>query len=532
MRIVSLVELFILCQIDFFKYVYFYQLEGYNLLNFYKKIYTRFDYIDLVSFVINLVFLITDILFDNETIMIIFCALFLVTIVIKLSKLLIKFNKSKVKYVHTKRMIRLHLMYALLELLTIIFMILSKTCKFSLLYLVNFITYSFVVFIMLPIEKCICDRYIAKARKKISDMKHLKIIAITGSYGKTSVKNILFELLSQKYNVCMTPSSYNTPMGICKCILNNLEPYHEILILEFGAKKVGEIKYLCEKFSPDFGVITSIGPQHIKSFKSIGNIVKTKMELYEFIPDKSNLFLNCSNSYIIDYLLKSKNGQNCNVVIDDISNLNNNHMLFDSDNIYQFGDISVSSRGSTFEFKYNRCGKSVVNTFSTCLLGKHNVTNIALSISVALRFGLSEGQIACGLSNLKSIRHRLELKSVGDYIVIDNAYNSNPDSFKCAIEVLCLFSNSHKIVVTPGVIDQGDNLYKENYNLGKYMASRVDLVYVVNKTNRDAIVSGLIAENFANDSIVVCDKFSDVDFNKFSKGDVVLIENDLPDNFD
>lgn len=404
-------------------------------------------------------------------------------------------------------------------------MFLTKTYIFEIVYIFDVVVFVFASILVLPLEKCVYTYYMYKATRKLKKMPDLKTVAITGSYGKTSVKNILASILGQKYNVCATPMSYNTPMGICRCVLNDLKPYHNVLVLEFGAKRLGEIEYLCKKFCPEYGVITSVGSQHFETFKSVENITKTKMELFEFVDNKSHIVCNVDNQYVRDYLEE----KNCRKIV--VCGLTSEVLSFE--NRAFVTEKSVGVNGSSFLIESSNNGVVVdAERYNTKLIGEHNILNISLAIAMAKVLGLNYVQILQGLSQLVSIEHRLELKNYGDYLVIDNAYNSNPHSFRCAIDALCLFEGGRKIVITPGVVEQGRNSYEENYKLGKYMADRVDFVYVVNKTNRDALLNGLRDGEMISDKIAVVDKFADIDWSDFGLGDVVLIENDLPDNYD
>ena len=141
-----------------------------------------------------------------------------------------------------------------------------------------------------PAEKAVKSYYINDAKKILASRKNLRIIGITGSYGKTSCKYFLTKLLSPKYNVLMTPASYNTPMGVVKTIREQLKNSHEIFVCEMGAKNLGDIKELCELVHPQTGLISSIGPQHLESFKSIENVVKTKFELYDEVIGKGKMY--------------------------------------------------------------------------------------------------------------------------------------------------------------------------------------------------------------------------------------------------
>lgn len=519
------IALILLCinQIYFLRYVYLYQLESYELIPFIKLVCKKFNVLDYVFFLVNLMLFMLLMLFCCETLLILLCVINLVYFTVLLINYYKNLSNFKIKLKYTKRVLRCNLLYTFVEFVTIIITIMTKTYNLCILLIFNILLFLISTFADLPIEKFIHNYYIRKTQKVLNANKNLKIIAITGSYGKTSVKNILYEILSQKDNVLATPMSYNTPMGICKCIRSELKPYHEYLILEFGAKRVGEIKYLCEKFKPNYAIISSIGPQHIETFGNMDNIIKTKMELYDYIVDKSNCVCNVSNTYIRDYLTDRQS--DCQRVV------------FEDDNT-----SDVLLRKNTLQLRIEKCDRygskfcvlygGETEQYNTKLLGVHNVINVGLAIAMSKKLGISYNQIVCGLANVIAIKHRLELKDMGDYLLIDNAYNSNPNSFRCAIDTLCLFSDMIKIVVTPGVIDQGANGYRENYELGRYMADKVDFVYLVNKTNRRALYEGLTSAGMNDDKIFIFDNFSDLEWKDFGEGEIVLIENDLPDNFD
>ena len=129
----------------------------------------------------------------------------------------------------------------------------------------------------------------------LQSCSNITVIGITGSYGKTSVKFYLNKLLSAKYNVLMTPESFNTPLGVVKTIRTSLKATHEIFICEMGAKNINDIKEICDIVHPKHGVITSIGPQHLESFKTVENVVKTKFELADAIDKNGMVFLNYEN---------------------------------------------------------------------------------------------------------------------------------------------------------------------------------------------------------------------------------------------
>jgi UDP-N-acetylmuramoyl-tripeptide--D-alanyl-D-alanine ligase len=152
-----------------------------------------------------------------------------------------------------------------------------------------------------PAEYAVSRHYVRDAQRILKECPDLKIIGVTGSYGKTSVKYYLHDLLSARYNVLMTPESYNTPMGVVKTIRGSLTAAHQIFICEMGARHVGDIKELCDIVHPQDGVITSIGYQHLETFRSLDNIVNTKYELFDALPQGGRKFINGDNEIIRKY---------------------------------------------------------------------------------------------------------------------------------------------------------------------------------------------------------------------------------------
>ncbi|MBU1262741.1 UDP-N-acetylmuramoyl-tripeptide--D-alanyl-D-alanine ligase [bacterium] len=352
-----------------------------------------------------------------------------------------------------------------------------------------------------PTEKLINLRYLIMAKKKLKRLKP-KVIGITGSYGKTSTKHILAHILSQKYKVLATPESYNTLMGICKVINNNLLPEHQIFIVEMGAYKRGDIKELCDLVKPEIGILTGIGLQHLERFGSVENIRKTKFELIESLPKDGIAILNSGCKYCQKFQPKVKT--------------------------IRYGGqekgIRVSAEGLSFS----------VNgiTFQTSLLGSHNLQNILSAIACARELKMTLEEIQRAVFSLPQIPHRLQLIKTPTSIIIDDAYNSNPVGAKEALFLLSQFSG-RKILVTPGMIELGEKEYEENRLFGEEAAKTCDVVILVGKKRTKAIADGLLSAGFSKDNLFVV-KSLDEARDKLSqiRGDVILFENDLPDNYD
>ena len=368
-----------------------------------------------------------------------------------------------------------------------------------------------------PMEKAINRWYINDAKRMIDAMPDLLVIGVTGSYGKTSVKHYLGKLLSAKYNVLITPESYNTTLGVVKTIRTSLTPVHQIFVCEMGAKGLGEIKEICDIVHPDLGIITSIGPQHLESFGSIENIIKTKFELADALPSGGTVFLNYGNEYI-----------RARACANPVVSYGVDNAALD----YSAHITAVSAAGSEFTLRTPQESLQ----YTTRLIGAHNVENIAGAIAVARFLGVLPGDIAIGVRRLESVPHRLQLISrAGGDIIIDDAYNSNTSGVKAALDALALFDGV-KILVTPGMIELGDAHEKYNRIFGTQAAAVCDYVVLVGKAQTVPIYNGLLDENFDSQRILVADSLQQgfawiAQLPVQGRQKIILLENDLPDNY-
>lgn len=366
-----------------------------------------------------------------------------------------------------------------------------------------------------PLELSINQYYTNDAKKMLRACPNLKIIGITGSYGKTSVKYYLTTLLRSKYNVLMTPESYNTPMGVVKTIRGSLKATDEIFVCEMGAKWVGDIKELCDIVHPHHGIITSIGPQHLESFKTLDAIKGTKFELADALPEGGMLFLNGDDENIDSYKGDRK------------------HISYSLDNgDYSAFDISVSERGTTFKVK---APDGETQEFSTKLIGRHNVLNIVGAIAVSHKIGIALKDLRSAVRKLEGVPHRLQLSDKGNMTIIDDAYNSNPSGTKAALEALSLFEG-YKILVTPGMVELGSKQDELNREFGQNAADVCDYVVLVGEKQAVPIKAGLLDKNYDESKIYVASNINEAlshvyAVNSQGKKKIVLLENDLPDNY-
>lgn len=364
-----------------------------------------------------------------------------------------------------------------------------------------------------PAEAMVRRHYLNDAKKILRSCPDLKIVGITGSYGKTSMKYFLTTILKEKYNVLMTPKNYNTPMGVTITVRGYLRGFHEIFVCEMGAKKKGEIKELCDIVHPQCGIVTSIGPQHLESFKSMENIISTKMALADNL-NGGKAFLNIDNEYIE----KEKREGAVTYGTKDGAD-------------FKGSVISVSKNGTKFSVTYP---DGNTYNFETRLLGEHNVVNLCGAVAMADSFGLTPEEIADGIGKINAVPHRLELLDKGAYTVIDDAYNSNPAGAAAALNVLSRFED-YKILVTPGMVELGEKEEELNCEFGRQAADVCDFVILVGEKRAVPLKKGLLEKEYPEEKIYVAKDIGDA-MNKVNslvtdKKKIVLLENDLPDNY-
>ncbi|MBQ7587325.1 MAG: UDP-N-acetylmuramoyl-tripeptide--D-alanyl-D-alanine ligase [Lachnospiraceae bacterium] len=395
-----------------------------------------------------------------------------------------------------------------------------------------------------PVEWGVRQYYINDAKRMLRESPNLKIIGVTGSYGKTSVKFYLQTLLKDSFNVLVTPESYNTPMGVVRTIRESLKSTHEIFVCEMGARHVGDIKELCDIVHPHHGLITSIGPQHLETFFNMDNIKNTKFELADALPDNGMLFLNGDNEYIrekaadyknvVFYRTKFPEAEIPGNALSDPMKTSGDDRVGNTvieNNGYVAGNIRVSQMGTDFTVTAPD-GSS--ESYQMRLIGAHNVINVVGAIAVANRLGIPLSGLKIPVRRLQSVEHRMQLREHGLVTIIDDAYNSNPVGSKAAVETLKLFDGI-RILVTPGMVELGDKEEEYNYKFGIYAAKCCDYILLIGKNRTKPIYDGVLSEGFPEDKLKVFDKLEEALACAYEiKGQghkYILLENDLPDNY-
>ena len=439
-----------------------------------------------------------------------------------------KGEQNKKPLVITKRVKRLLVTVVLIYLIPFIMYFINKDLLdvsilvFSILITLNYFVIFIANIINFPVERIVYHHFERKAKNKLKSMPNLKIVGITGSYGKTSSKNILNDILNIKYNCLATPKSINTFNGLMITINNSLSKFDDVFIAEMGAYVRGEINGLCKLVNPSYGIITSIGTAHLETFGSEENILNGKMELAEYLPSDGAVVFNYDDEKQRSYEFKKEDHAKVLWI-----GLDNDKLDVSASN------IKYSYKGTSFDVKFK--GDKKKYQFETKLLGEHNVYNILQALALGVEFGIDVKDLIQAVKRVNVVEHRLELRKFPTFYQIDDAYNSNPIGAKRALEVLSIM-NGKKVVVTPGMIELGAKEKELNMEFGKQIADVADAVILIGKKRTEPIYEGLIERKFREENIHVLndvrDAYTLLNNLKDKKKDLyALFENDLPDTY-
>lgn len=422
----------------------------------------------------------------------------------------------------TKRIYRL-LVTCLLWLVVLYWISLSFFSWYVLLYFYLLLPFILIVssFINAPVEKCIQRYYKKKAISKLRANPDSVKIAITGSYGKTSTKDILYQVLSASYVTLKTPASYNTMMGISKTINTSSLKGVEILIIEMGAFQKGEIEEMVEAVRPNIRIITEIGPQHLSTFKTIEQVAKAKFEILSYLKETDLGVFYVDNPYIQAYPFESQ------------------YTYGLENGIYQAQCISYQDHQTRFDI-YKDGTKQI--SVTTSLLGRHNVINILAVYTLvqalkAYHIDISDAAFQKAIASLSPTLHRLSYQRQGRLHIYDDSYSSNVKGFQYAIEVL---KNQIGIrcIITPGIVDGGKQETLLNQEITAYLYEDIDEICIIKNKASEIIIHLLEEKNisfqifstFKEAYTYLTDKYTGQEANMKEQVHL-LIENDLPDSF-
>ncbi|WP_294966347.1 UDP-N-acetylmuramoyl-tripeptide--D-alanyl-D-alanine ligase [Sulfurimonas sp.] len=341
------------------------------------------------------------------------------------------------------------------------------------------------------IEKFLFVAFKKEAKKKLSSIQNLQIVAITGSYGKTSIKNFVAEILSTKYNVYATPRSVNTLGGIMRDVNESLPADTEIYVCEAGARQSGDIYDITTFLEPQVVVVGKVGEAHLEYFKTLKNIIATKLEIMQS-PRLKRAFIHTS-----------------------VTDEPHDKVTFFGDNIQ---NIDANIDATTFELKID----DDILSLNTNILGSFQTMNIEAAVNIAKNFSMSNEEIIKAVRKLTPVEHRLQKIVAGGKIIIDDGYNGNIDGILEGVR-LCSLHEGRKVIVTPGLVESSDEL---NLKLIDAINDVFDIVIVTGALNSALFDKNLTVTN----KTILHDKskIQDVLASQTTAGDIILFANDAP----
>jgi UDP-N-acetylmuramoyl-tripeptide--D-alanyl-D-alanine ligase len=341
------------------------------------------------------------------------------------------------------------------------------------------------------IEKFLFIAFKKEAKKKLESIKNLQIICITGSYGKTSIKNFLSEILSKKYKVYATPKSVNTLGGIMRDVNESLPSDTEVYICEAGARESGDIYEITTFLEPQTVVVGKVGLAHVEYFKTLKNIIATKLEIMQS-PRLESAYIHTS-----------------------VTDEAHEKVSFFG---HEIQNVKSTLDGTDFELKFD----DGVLALHTDILGSFQTMNIDVCVKIAKEFGLSNDEIKQTVSELTPVEHRLQMIKAGGKIILDDGYNGNIDGMLEGIR-LCSLHEGRKVIVTPGLVESSDEL---NLKLIEAINGVFDIVIVTGRLNAELFNKHINVKN----KILLHDKskIQDLLAKKTEAGDIILFANDAP----
>jgi UDP-N-acetylmuramoyl-tripeptide--D-alanyl-D-alanine ligase len=371
-----------------------------------------------------------------------------------------------------------------------------------------------------PVQSAINRRYVQRARRSLHEWGPL-VVGITGSYGKTTTKFCVGAVLAADRATLLTPESYNSFLGVIRTINEHLQARHRAFVVEMGMFRRGDVAELCELVHPTVGVITAIGPMHLERLGSIEQIAAAKGELLDALPPDGHFVTNADDPRCLELAARAT------VPV----------TLFGIDAHVQVlaRDIRLADGRTHFDLHLDGPDSPPI-AVSAGLLGRHNVSNLLAAAAVGRVLDIDPARIAEGLSRVDAPAHRLQPihNRRAGIVVIDDAYNSNPDGAASALEVLREHPATRRLLVTPGMVELGELEAQLNRRFGEHAGDVCDLVILVGPARTAPIREGLAASGIDPANVRVVRDITEATalLGRLTRaGDVVLFENDLPDTY-
>ncbi len=322
---------------------------------------------------------------------------------------------------------------------------------------------------------------IQKATNILRSHKQMRVIGITGSYGKTSTKEILYTILSQKYKTLKTDASKNSPIAIAETVIQGLRPDHEVFIVEMGAYKRGEIERMCSMVRPEIGVVTAINAQHQDLFGSIETTMKAKYELIKGLSSRRIALFNANNEFTRE-MSEWARTDGASV------RLFTTKKPAPSEPVdYRADHITETQNGLRFVFYSGKTSKQVV----VSLFGLHHAGNVVAALAVAIECGMTpeEAVLACRFVQPFD-KTMVPQMGVNGSLFIDDTFNNNPDAAKAAVDFLST-KKGKKILVFQPMIELGSYAKESHREVGAYAGRVCDGIILTNANYNESFMTGV-----------------------------------------
>jgi UDP-N-acetylmuramoyl-tripeptide--D-alanyl-D-alanine ligase len=375
---------------------------------------------------------------------------------------------------------------------------------------------------VVPLERSIARRFLGEADRRMRSFPG-RVIGITGSYGKTTTKLIVADLLASRYRVLKTPAGVNTTMGITRVIREELRDEHEYFVVEVSAYGPGEIREVCDIVHPSLGILTAVGVQHLERFGTPEAIAEAKYELLASLPPGGTAVVNADDPVCLRLAGRAESDGK-RVLRYGLGEAQGNLALRGT-------DLEVSARGTRFRV-VSETGETA--TFDTRLLGRWNISNILAGLAAGRECGVPLQAMREAVAGLSSAPRRLEIREEGGITKILDVANANPRGAQMALEVLSQFTGGSRVLITPGMVELGPIEAEENRRFGQAAASVCDYVILVGPEQTRPIREGLRERGFPADRILTArhaDEVADRLAGIVRPGDILLFENRLPDTY-
>ena len=400
----------------------------------------------------------------------------------------------------------------------------AATVAAALLTAVTMVLLALANAINAPVEAQVRRGFLRRARRRLEAF-HPLVIAVAGSYGKTSTKHILAHMLERYGPTLATPKSFNTLMGVCRTVNDHLEERHRTFVVEMDAYASGEIASICALVHPRHALLTSVGPQHLERFGTIERIGAALYETIESLPPQGFAVVYAGDGPTAALAARARAAGH------EVIRYGIEGDAGDPEVIAR--NVRITGAGSRFTWRWSAAG--LEHDVVVPLLGRHQVLNVSAALATVHCLGMPLEPALDAVASLRPVDHRLQLVATGNAItVIDDSYNANPVGVHNGLEVLAELEVRSRILVTPGLVELGSVEDAENRHYGEHAARVCDHVIVMDARPGRALREGLRAGGLADDHVHVVRSLAqatEVIGRIAGAGDAVLFANDLPDTY-